>query len=48
MMVLVDNEEVDINWDVSPASSPVTVVSHRGEFNRGKDHWPTPLNPLDF
>lgn len=48
MIGWVDNKRVDINWDVSPVSSPVTVVSHRGEFNRGKDHWPTPLNPLDF
>ena len=48
MMVWVDNEEVDINWDVSPASFPDIVLGHRGEFNGGNDHWPTPLNPLDF
>ena len=33
----VGNERVDINWDVSPVSSPVTVLSHRGEFNKVKD-----------
>ena len=33
----VGNERVDINWDVSPVSSPVTVVSDRGEFNEVKD-----------
>ena len=48
MMVWVDNERVDINWDVSPVSSPDIVLSHRGEFNRGNDHWPTPLFPLDL
>ena len=48
MMVWVDNKRVDINWDVSPVSSPDIVLSHRGEFSRGNDHWPTPLNPLDF
>ena len=27
-------EKVDINWDVSPVSSQVTVfLRHRGEFN---------------
>ena len=30
----VDNEGVDVNWDVNPVSSPVTVLSHRGEFNK--------------
>ena len=30
----VGNEGVDINWNVSPVSSPVTVLSHRGEFNK--------------
>ena len=30
----VGNEGVDINWNVSPGSSPVTVLSHRGEFNK--------------
>ena len=24
------NEGVDIDWDTSPVSSPVTVLSHRG------------------
>ena len=48
MMGWVDNEGVDINWDVSHVSSPVTVLSHRGEFNRGNDYWPTPLFPLDL
>ena len=28
------NEGVDINWNVSPVSSPVTLLSHRGEFNK--------------
>ena len=32
----VGNEGADINWDVSPVSSPVTVSSHRGEFNEAK------------
>ena len=32
----VGNEGTDINWDVSPVSSPVTVSSHRGEFNEAK------------
>ena len=32
----VGNEVVDINWDASPVSSPVTVLSHRGEFNKVK------------
>ena len=30
----VGNEGVDINWNVSAVSSPVTVLSHRGEFNK--------------
>ena len=30
----VSNEWVDINWDASPVSSPVTALSHRGEFNK--------------
>ena len=29
----VGNEGVDINWDASPVSSPVTVLSHCGDFN---------------
>jgi len=33
----VGNEGVDISWDVSPVSSPVNVLSHRGEFNKVKD-----------
>ena len=32
----VGNERVDINWEVSPVSSPVTVLSYRGEFNKVK------------
>ena len=32
----VGNEGAVINWDVSPVSSPVTVSSHRGEFNKAK------------
>ena len=28
----VGNEGVDINWDASPVSSPVTVLSHCGKF----------------
>ena len=32
----VGNEGADINGDVSPVSSPVTVSSHRGEFNEAK------------
>ena len=32
-MGLVGNEGVDISWDVSPVSSPATVLSHRDEFN---------------
>ena len=30
----VGNEGVDINWNVNPVSSPVTVFSHCGEFNK--------------
>ena len=30
----VGNEGVGINWDASSVSSPVTVLSHRGEFKR--------------
>ena len=30
----VGNEGVDIIWDTSPVSSPVTVLSHRGEFHK--------------
>ena len=30
----VGNEGVDINWNVSPVSSPVTVLSHSGKFNK--------------
>lgn len=30
------NEGVDNNWNVSPVSSPVTVLSHLGEFSRVK------------
>ena len=33
----VGNEGVDINWYVSPVSSSVIVLSHRGEFNNVKD-----------
>ena len=33
----VGSEGVDINWDDTPVSSPVTVLSHRGEFNKAKD-----------
>ena len=32
----VRNEVVDITSDVSPVSSPVTVLSHPGEFNKVK------------
>ena len=32
----VGNEGADINWDVSPVSSPVTFLSHRGDFNKAK------------
>ena len=32
-MGFVGNKGVDINWDVSPVSSPATVLSHRVEFN---------------
>ena len=28
----VGNEGVNMNWDVSPVSSPVNVLSHSGEF----------------
>ena len=31
----VGNKGVDINWDISPVG-PVTVLSHRGEFNKVK------------
>ena len=34
----VGNEGVDINWDTSPVSSPVTVLSHRGEFKKDHHH----------
>ena len=27
-------EGIDINWDVSPVSSPVIGLSHRSEFNK--------------
>ena len=30
----VGKEGVNINWNVSPVSSPVTLLSHRGEFNK--------------
>jgi len=30
----VGTEGVDINWNVSPVSSAVTVLSHRGEFDK--------------
>ena len=30
----VGNEGVNINWNVNPVSSPVTLLSHRGEFNK--------------
>ncbi|CAH3159461.1 unnamed protein product [Porites evermanni] len=32
----VGNDGADINWDVSPVSSPVTELSHRDEFNKAK------------
>ena len=35
-MGLVGNEGVDINWDVSPVSSPVIVLSERCEFQQSK------------
>ena len=28
----VGNEGVDKNWNISPVTSPVTLSSHRGEF----------------
>ena len=28
------HEGVDTNWDLSPVSSPVNVLIHRGEFNK--------------
>ena len=31
----VGNERVDINWEISPLSSPVTVSSHHCELNKG-------------
>ena len=34
----VGNKGVDINWDASPVSSPVTVLSHRGEFKKDHHH----------
>ena len=30
------NKGVDINWDTRPVSSPVTVLSHCGEFSKVK------------
>ena len=35
-MGLVGNEGVDMNWDVSPVSSPVIVLSQRCEFQQSK------------
>ena len=35
-MGLVGNKGVDINWDVSPVSSPVIVLSQRCEFQQSK------------
>lgn len=35
-MGLVGNKGVDINWDLSSVSSPVTKLSHSGEFNEVK------------
>ena len=32
----VSNEGVDINGGISPVSSPVTVLSHCGEFQESK------------
>ena len=32
----VGNKGVDINWDISPVASPVTMLSHPGEFNKVK------------
>ena len=36
-MCWMGNEGVNINWDVSPVSSPVTVLSHSDEFNKDID-----------
>ena len=33
LMVWVDNERVDINWDASPVSSPVTALIPVANFN---------------
>ena len=33
-MCWVGNEGVDIIWDTSPVSLPVTVLSHRSKFNK--------------
>ena len=41
----VGNEECDINWDVSSDSSPITVLSHRGELNKEKKENPNGLCP---
>ena len=41
----VGNEEVDINWDVSSDSSPITVLSHHGESNKEKRKSPNGLCP---
>ena len=30
------HEGVDTNWDLSPVSSTVSMLSHRGEFNKKK------------
>ena len=46
----VANEGVDINWDVTPVSSPVTVLSQRGEFNKdkGRREANDKMNPWGF
>lgn len=41
----VGNEEVDINWDVSSDSSPITVLSYHDEFNKEKRKSPNGLCP---
>lgn len=28
------SEGVDVSWNVSPVSSPITVLSHHGELNK--------------
>ena len=31
------HEGVDTNWDLGPVSSTVSMLSHRGEFNKKQD-----------